>query len=143
MGYFNIHLKPSTILIFSIAFGIASDGTLYFLTKYRQELLNNNYNISKTVSITIRETGVSMVYTATILACGFSIFAASTFGGTVALGILISVTLFFAYCSNLILLPSFLLSLEKRIISKAFLEEPLIQLYDEEEDIDLDELKLK
>ena len=143
MGYFDIHLKPSTILIFSIAFGISSDGTMYFLTKYRQELKNHNHNISKTVSLAIRETGVSMIYTAIILFCGFGIFSASNFGGTQALGILISVTLLLAYCSNLVLLPCFLLSLEKRLTTKAFLKEPLIQVFDEEEDIDLDELKVK
>src|SRR5437773_6578401 len=90
MGYAHISLKPSTILVFSIAFGIASDGTLYFLTKYRQELKNNHQSISKTVSMAIRETGVSMIYTAIILFCGFGIFTASSFGGTAALGILIS-----------------------------------------------------
>jgi predicted RND superfamily exporter protein len=142
MGFFHIYIKPSTILVFSIAFGIASDGTLYFLTKYRQELKHTHGSISKAVSLTIKETGVSMIYTAIILFCGFGIFAASSFGGTAALGILISVTLLIAYCSNLILLPCFLLSLEKRLTNKAFLQEPLIDVYDEEEDIDLDELKI-
>lgn len=143
MGFFHIYIKPSTILVFSIAFGIASDGTLYFLTKYRQELKQTHGSISKAVSLTIKETGVSMIYTAIILFCGFGIFAASSFGGTAALGILISVTLLIAYCSNLILLPCFLLSLEKRLTNKAFLQEPLIDVYDEEEDIDLDELKIE
>lgn len=143
MGYLDIHLKPSTILIFSIAFGIASDGTLYFLTKYRQEINRNNFSISKTVSITIKETGVSMIYTAVILASGFGIFMASSFGGTASLGMLLSVTLLIAYCSNLILLPCFLLSLEKKLTNKAFLQEPLVQLYDEEEDIELDNLQIK
>jgi predicted RND superfamily exporter protein len=142
MGFFDIHLKPSTILVFSIAFGIASDGTLYFLTKYRQELINHQFSISKTVSVTIRETGVSMIYTAIILFCGFGIFMASGFGGTAALGILVSITLLVAYCSNLVLLPCFLLSLEKRITDKAFIQEPLVQLYDEEEDIQQEDLKI-
>ncbi len=143
MGFCGIYIKPSTILVFSIAFGIASDGTLYFLTKYRQELKISKGNISKAVSLTIQETGVSMIYTAIILFSGFGIFAASSFGGTAALGILISVTLLIAYCSNLILLPCFLLSLEKKITNKAFLQEPLIDVFDEEEDIDPDELKIK
>jgi predicted RND superfamily exporter protein len=133
MGAFDIYLKPSTILIFSIAFGIASDGTLYFLTKYRQELKGNKISISKAVSLTIKETGVSMIYTAIILFCGFGIFAASSFGGTAALGILISGTLLIAYCSNLILLPCFLLSLEKRLTNKEFLQTPLIEM--DEEDV--------
>jgi predicted RND superfamily exporter protein len=143
MGFFHIYLKPSTILIFSIAFGIASDGTLYFLTKYRQELKLHKGSISKTVSLTIKETGVSMIYTAIILFCGFGIFTASSFGGTAALGILISVTLLIAYCSNLILLPCFLLSLEKRLTNKAFLQEPLIDVYDEDQDLNLDDLEIQ
>jgi predicted RND superfamily exporter protein len=143
MGFFHIYLKPSTILIFSIAFGIASDGTLYFLTKYRQELKHHKGSISKTVSLTIKETGVSMIYTAIILFCGFGIFTASSFGGTAALGILISVTLLIAYCSNLILLPCFLLSLEKRLTNKAFLQEPLIDVFDEDQDLNLDELEIQ
>jgi predicted RND superfamily exporter protein len=143
MGFCNIYIKPSTILVFSIAFGIASDGTLYFLTKYRQELKIAKGSISQATSLTIKETGVSMIYTAIILFCGFGIFSASSFGGTAALGILISVTLLIAYCSNLILLPCFLLSLERKLTNKAFLQEPLIDVFDEEEDIDPDELKIK
>jgi predicted RND superfamily exporter protein len=143
MGFCEIYIKPSTILVFSIAFGIASDGTLYFLTKYRQELKISKGSISQAVSLTIKETGVSMIYTAIILFCGFGIFSASSFGGTAALGILISVTLLIAYCSNLILLPCFLLSLEKKLTNKAFLQEPLIDVFDEEEDIDPDELQIK
>lgn len=143
MGFFSIPLKPSTILIFSITFGIASDGTMYFLTRYRQELRKHAGSISRTVSLTIQETGVSMVYTAVILFAGFFIFAASGFGGTQALGVLTSLTLLIAMLSNLILLPSLLLSLEKRIITKAFLKEPLFQMFDEEEDVELDDLKVQ
>jgi uncharacterized protein len=143
MGFANIPLKPSTILIFSIAFGIASDGTMYFLTKYRQELKRHAGSISKTVSHTIQETGVSMVYTAVILFFGFFIFTASNFGGTSALGVLISFTLLVAMFSNLIFLPALLLSLEKRVITRAFLKEPLIQMYDEDEDVELSELEIK
>jgi len=143
MGFSDIALKPSTILIFSIAFGIASDGTMYFLTKYRHELKRNARSISKTVSITIRETGVSMIYTAVILFCGFFIFTISNFGGTSALGILISVTLLIAMCSNLIFLPTLLLSLEKRLITRTFMKEPMISMYDEDEDVELKNLKIK
>jgi hypothetical protein len=119
MGYFGIPLKPSTILIFSIAMGISSDQTIYFITRYRQELNSTNKSISKIVSDTIRETGISMIYIATILFFGFGIFAASTFGGTQALGILLSVTLLVAMISNLTLLPAFLLSIEHREKKKA------------------------
>jgi uncharacterized protein len=143
MGFAGIPLKPSTILVFSIAFGISSDGTLYFLTKYRHEIKRNKLSISDAVDITIKETGVSMIYTALILFFGFGIFIFSDFGGTAALGILISFTLLVAYCCNLILLPAFLLTLEKRILGKAFLQEPLIQMYDEEDDMDMDKLKLE
>jgi uncharacterized protein len=143
MGYFQIPLKPSTILIFSIAFGISSDGTIYFLTKYRHELRLNPMSISKAVSLTIRETGVSMIYTAIILFFGFFIFSASSFGGTASLGILLSITLLVAMASNLILLPAFLISLERRITTKAFLEEPLIQVFDEDEDIELGDLEIR
>ena len=142
MGYLGINLKPSTILIFSIAFGLASDQTIYFLSKYRQELVNKNWSISKTVSISLHETGRSMIYTAIILFFGFGIFTVSTFGGTVSLGILVSLTLLFALISNLIFLPCLLLSLENRIKRKSF-EDPLISIYDEEEEINLDELKVK
>src|SRR5204863_5234465 len=127
----------------SIAFGIASDGTMYFLTRYRQELKKHAGSISRTVSRVIYETGPSMVYTAVILYSGFFIFTASSFGGTSALGVLISVTLLIAMFSNLIFLPSLLLSLEKRVITRAFLKEPLIQIYDEDEDVELNELEIK
>ncbi|MEQ1732205.1 MAG: efflux RND transporter permease subunit [Bacteroidia bacterium] len=143
MGYAGIHLKPSTILIFSIAFGIASDGTLYFLTKYRYELKNATFSISKAVSNSIHETGISMIYTAVILFFGFGIFAASSFGGTAALGILVSTTLAVAYASNLILLPCFLLSLENSITRKAMMKEPLFDIYDEDSDIDYSELHIE
>ncbi len=113
MGLFDIHLKPSTILIFSIAFGISSDGTIYFITKYRDELRQGR-TIAEAVSNTIRYTGLSMFYTAIILFAGFGIFTASTFQGTAALGILVSITLLMGMASNLILLPAFLLSVDKR-----------------------------
>lgn len=118
MGFFNIYFKPSTILIFSIAFGIASDGTVYFLTKYRQELKDKKRSVSQAISNTIHETGISMIYTAVILFWGFGIFAASSFGGTAALGVLISITLLVAMCTNLILLPALLLSLDKKRTKK-------------------------
>lgn len=113
MGYFGIPLKPSTTLIFSIAFGIASDGTIYFLTKYKEEILKGK-TISQAVSETIKFTGISMFYTAIILFFGFGIFVASGFKGTVFLGLLVSITLLIGMISNLILLPCFLMTLDKR-----------------------------
>jgi predicted RND superfamily exporter protein len=128
MGYLGIRFKPSTILIFSIAFGISSDGTIYFLTKYRQELKKINATVAKSISIAIRETGLSMIYTAVILFCGFAIFAASGFGGTVAMGVLISITLFVAMCTNLILLPAILMSIDKRKSKREAKEKVLIEI---------------
>jgi predicted RND superfamily exporter protein len=117
MGYFGINLKPSTILIFSIAFGLSSDGTIYFITKYRDEL-RHGAGVAEAVSRTIRQTGVSMVYTAFILFAGFAIFTASTFQGTVSLGILVSITLLMGMTSNLVLLPAFLMTVYKRRTKK-------------------------
>ena len=114
MGFAGIPLKPSTILIYSIAMGMSSDQTIYFITRYRQELRHTRHSISKIVSDTIRETGVSMIYIAITLFFGFGIFSFSTFGSVSALGILLSVTLLVAMACNLVLLPAFLLSLEKR-----------------------------
>jgi predicted RND superfamily exporter protein len=142
MGYFGIALKPSTILVFSIAFGISVDDTIHFLAKYRQELLVNNWNIRKSVLSALKETGVSMFYTSVVLFFGFFIFVASDFGGTIALGLLVSITLLLAMLSNLLLLPALLLSLERVINYEAF-QEPLMDTFDEEEDVELDELKVK
>jgi uncharacterized protein len=114
MGFFDIHLKYSTILIFSIAFGISSDGTIYFLTRYKDELLNKKRTVKEAISETILNTGVSMFYTAIILFTGFFIFTASTFRGTQSLGILVSITLLMAMICNLILLPAFLMTLNKK-----------------------------
>ncbi len=131
MGYFSIPIKPSTILVFSIAFGISVDDTIHFLAKYRQELILSKWNIRKSVFNALKETGVSMVYTSIVLFFGFFVFVASDFGGTVALGSLVSITLFFAMLSNLLLLPSLLLSLENLITTKSF-KEPVLDIFDDE-----------
>jgi hypothetical protein len=119
MGYLGINLKPSTILVFSIAFGISIDDTIHFLVKYRQELNSNNGAIKESVISALRETGLSMFYTSVVLFFGFGIFIASEFGGTVALGVLVALTLLVAMLSNLILLPCLLLTLDKLITIKA------------------------
>ncbi len=142
MGIVGIPIKPSTILVFSIAFGISVDDTIHFLAKYRQELTLKNWNIKESVVLAIKETGVSMIYTSIILFFGFGVFTASNFGGTQALGVLVSITLFVAMLANLVLLPSLLLTLEKRITTKAF-KDPLLEVVDEEEDIDLEQLEVK
>ncbi len=142
MGYFGINIKPSTILVFSIAFGISIDDTIHFLAKYRQELKESNWNIRIAVLNSIRETGVSMMYTSIILFFGFSVFATSQFGGTKALGILVSITLLIAMLANLVLLPAFLLTLDKAITTKAF-KEPFFEILDEEIDIDYNSLVIQ
>ncbi len=114
MGYFGIPLKPTTTLVFSIAFGISSDGTIYFLTKYKDELKNHNKTVSEAITETIMYTGISMFYTAIILFFGFGIFAASNFKGTIYLGTLVSITLLMGMIANLILLPAFLMTLDKK-----------------------------
>jgi predicted RND superfamily exporter protein len=141
MGYFGITIKPSTILVFSIAFGISVDDTIHYLAKYRQEILHRRWDLKGSVITALRESGMSMAYTSIILFFGFGVFAVSNFGGTVALGVLVSITLIVAMFSNLIILPSLLLSVEKQIIIKA-MNEPLLQILDEEEDLDINELTL-
>ncbi|WP_372937376.1 RND family transporter [Seonamhaeicola sp.] len=134
MGYLGVPIKPSTILVFSIAFGISVDDTIHFLAKYRQELQANNWKIKTSVYGALRETGVSMFYTSIVLFFGFSVFTISSFGGTVALGALVSATLLFAMLSNLLLLPSLLLSLERSIANKEVLREPAINIIPEEDE---------
>ncbi|WP_378185733.1 RND family transporter [Aquimarina sp. W85] len=144
MGYLGVPIKPSTILVFSIAFGISVDDTIHFLAKYRQELKQNHWRIRKSVFAAVRETGVSMFYTSTVLFFGFSVFMISSFGGTKALGGLVSTTLLFAMLSNLLLLPSLLLSLERSIANKNTLKEPSLRIIPNEDEInpeDEDDLK--
>ncbi|NJW52299.1 efflux RND transporter permease subunit [Salinimicrobium oceani] len=128
MGYLGVPIKPSTILVFSIAFGISVDDTIHFLAKYRQELKASGWKVKRSVYAALRETGVSMFYTSIVLFFGFSVFMISSFGGTVALGGLVSATLLFAMLSNLLLLPALLLSLQKEIANKDVLREPAINI---------------
>ncbi len=142
MGWFNIPLKPSTLLIFSIALGITVDNTIHFLARYRQELKTNKWDLKECVTISIQETGLSIIYTSVILFFGFIVFVFSDFGGTQALGYLSAITYFVALFTNLVLLPCLLLSLERRLTSKSF-EEPMFELYDEELDFDIFQLEVK
>lgn len=109
MGWAGVPLKPSTVLVFSVALGIAIDITIRFLVNYKQELPVHNNNVKATVIATIRHTGLSIVYTSLVLVAGFIIFCFSSFGGTIALGWLTSVTLLVATLTNLVLLPVLLL----------------------------------
>jgi len=140
MGYFGIPLKPSTILVFSIAFGLSVDDTIHFLAQYRQELGKNDWKIKKSVFATLKEAGVSMFYTSVVLFAGFSVFMLSSFGGTIALGGLIAITLAFGMLSNLMLLPALVLSLNKSLANAQEFQEPAINIIDtEEEEEDLEE----
>ncbi|PKA83192.1 hypothetical protein ATE92_1341 [Ulvibacter sp. MAR_2010_11] len=136
MGFLGVPIKPSTILVFSIAFGISVDDTIHFLAKYRQELIANNWKIKKSVYAALKETGVSMFYTSIVLFFGFSVFTISSFGGTVALGALVSATLLFAMLANLLLLPSLLLSLERSIANKETLRQPSFKIIPDNEEGD-------
>lgn len=120
MGYFGISIKPSTIIIFSIALGISVDNTIHFLSRYRLHLKSNRWKIKKSVLATLSETGHSMVFSAIVLFFGFFIFTLSSFGGTQALGYLVSITLLVALFTNLIVLPSLLITLNKWLITPSF-----------------------
>jgi len=147
MGYFNIPLKPSTVLIFSITFGISVDYSIHFLAKYRQELQAHHFFVPVAVSNTILEVGKSMIYTSIVLFAGFIIFAFSSFGGTIALGVLTSTTLMISMITNLVLLPSLILSFDKgkgaklRQLIDNF--DPNSYHEDEDEAIDLSKIKVQ
>jgi len=132
MGYLGISIKPSTILIFSIALGISIDNTILYLSRYRQQLNHNKWNIHFCVIEALKETAFSMIYSSSVLFLGFSIFIFSSFGGTQSMGFLISFTLFVAMFCNLFLLPSLLLTFKKKGTPKSF-EKPIIPILDEEE----------
>lgn len=147
MGYFGVPLKPSTVLIFSIAFGISVDYSIHILAKYRQELHARDFFIPVAVSATILEVGKSMVYTSIVLLAGFIIFTFSSFGGTIALGLLTSITLFISMFTNLILLPSLIMTFDRKKLQKD--NHPLIEQVDpgfygesEDEEIDINKIKI-
>ncbi len=113
MGWVGVPLKPSTVLVFSVALGIAIDITIRFLVNYKQELTHYNNNVIETVKATIKNTGLSIVYTSLVLTAGFILFCVSGFGGTKALGWLTSLTLLVATITNLVLLPVLLITFKK------------------------------
>jgi len=142
MGFLGIPLKPSTILVFGIAFGMSVDDTLRFLAQYRLELSRNEWRIKKSVFATFDDAGISMFYTSIVLFFGFSVFMLSSFGGTIALGGLVALTLFFGMLSNLVLLPSLVLTLNKALANEQEFIEPIIDIL-EHTDEELDELEKK
>lgn len=127
MGYFGIPLKPSTILVFSIAFGISVDNAIQFMAKYRHDLQQSNGKVKKSIFSALRETGISTFYTSVVLIFGFAIFTLSSFSGTIALGGLISCTLLFAMFANLLVLPALVLTFEKKKAAKEDLIEAEIK----------------
>lgn len=142
MGWFGIPLKPSTLLVFSVAFGISVDDTIHYLAKYRQELKNNEWDLKACINNSTREAGLGMFYTSIVLFSGFSVFTFSQFGGTQALGLLVSITLLVAMLTNLMVLPSLLLSLDRLITTKSF-KEPYFEAYDNEAEVEWNELSVK
>jgi predicted RND superfamily exporter protein len=143
MGYFGIPLKPSTILVFSIAFGISVDNAIQFMAKYRHDLIRNEGKIKKSVISALHETGVSTFYTSIVLIFGFAIFTLSGFSGTIALGGLISVTLTFAMFANLLVLPALVLTTEKWSGKQDIIEEPVMNILRSQEDNEEEEIQKK
>jgi len=129
MGYSGIPLKPSTLIVFSIALGISVDNAIQYLARYRYGLKATNHDIGKSAIGALREASFSMIYTSVVLVLGFSVFTISNFGGTQALGLLISSTLFVAMFFNMAVLPSLLMTLDKYVVTKAFIEEPIVDMY--------------
>lgn len=142
MGFMDIPVKPSTILVFSVAFGIAVDDAIHYLARYRMAMRTGTTTIREAAIAALHEAGVSMMYTSIVLFCGFSLFSFSEFGGTRALGLLVSFTLLVAMLTNLIILPALLLSFEKSIAVRS-LSEPLLDILDEDSDIDVAELQIE
>jgi len=145
MGYFGIPLKPSTVLIFSITFGISVDYSIHFLAKYRQELHATSFFVPVAISNSILEVGKSMIYTSIVLFAGFIIFTFSSFGGTIALGMLTSTTLLISMVTNLILLPSLIMTFDRGSYKK----HALIDDFDpdsfpkaEDDHVDLSKIKI-
>ena len=137
MGFFDIPLKPSTILVFGIAFGLSVDDTVRFLAQYREELKKNDWKIRKSVYATFNDAGLSMFYTSIVLFFGFSVFMLSSFGGTIALGGLVSLTLLFGMLSNLMLLPALVLTLNKTLANEQEFIEPKLEILEfTDEEID-------
>lgn len=142
MGFLGIPIKPSTMLVFGIALGIAVDNAIFFLARYRLEVKLTGGNLARSVDNAVREVSVGIIYTSVVLVAGFCMFAFSRFGGIQAMGVLTTITLLVAMLTNLLVLPALVLSLNKRIMSKAF-NEPMLQIMDEEEDIDLGALSVE
>lgn len=139
MGFANIPLKPSTIIVFSIALGIAVDNAIHFLARYRYELRANNYDVKVAVINSLRGNGISMLSSLLVLVLGFGIFIFSDFGGTQAMGILITITLLFSLFCNILLLPIIIYTFSDSL-SKKSIDKPFLEMFDEPRELQADEL---
>ncbi|MBA3829691.1 MAG: MMPL family transporter [Taibaiella sp.] len=119
MGWMGIRIKPSTVLVFSVALGITIDVTIRFLVNFKQELSWHDDSIAETVRRTIHDTGLSIIYTSLILIAGFGVFILSDFDGTKSLGYLTSMTLFMAMVTNLTLQPALLMWMDTIQVKKS------------------------
>ena len=128
--------------VFGIALGITVDNAILFLAKYRQELRAHSWDVKHAILLSLRETGLGIFYTSVILFFGFIMFVFSQFGGTKGLGLLVSITILVGMVTNLIILPSLLLTFERNSFVKSF-EEPYFDIYDEETDYDTDKLEVE
>ncbi len=146
MGFFGIPLKPSTAIIFSIVFGITVDNTIHFLAKYRYEIFHHKLPVKDALTLSILDAGPSMIYTTIVLFFGFIIFTASNFGGTIALGVLTSITLMVALVTNLTILPALIMSFDRGRKEQDF--DPIFEHYEDfyfeedDENLDLDLLEV-
>lgn len=142
MGFFHIDLKPSTLLVFGVALGITVNNAIVLLAKYRIELRKHEWDSRAGIMISLKETGLGIIYSSAIVFFGFIIFCFSKFGGTQAMGLLISLAILIGAITNLLILPSMLLSLERFVVTESF-KEPYFLIHDEESDIELDNLQVK
>ena len=143
MGFGNIPLKPSTLIIFTVALGIAIDNAILFLSRYRHEIKKNkNSDIKSTIITAMDETGISMIFSSLVLVLGFGVYMVSEFGGTQALGMLISISLFIALIFNIIVLPSLLITFDRLFSRKAIVSSPeIIDIYESEDAVDDDDVE--
>ncbi len=142
MGFAGIPIKPSTMLVFGIALGIAVDNAIHLLARYRIEVKLTGGDLKLSVDRAVREVSVGIIYTSVVLLAGFGLFGFSHFGGIKAMGVLTTVTLLVAMLTNLLVLPSLILSLNRHLLSKAF-QEPLLEILDEDDDIELGYLRME
>ena len=137
MGLLGLSLKPSTILIFSISFGITVDSTIHFISTFRREVLKNMNTVEKALAITIDEVGISMMYSALAVCSGFAIFIFSDFRGTQSLGWLTGLTIFGGLATNLFLLPALIYAFKDFVNAKVELKDSMIEI-SEEDDVEND-----